>query len=191
MNQWRRNNLNPYSQKSRGLRSGDPGGQTVGKWWLIILYFENAPSATASLDLQNAEEHHLASKWSHSHNHMLLKIWNDMIVQKTLIALTSDGYVTEPKAPVSSNKNVPMINDGDPVKSRSEPQARYYERMQPSPLESCPLPLRTATAGSDVVQSGLTIFDDFFQHLWPYIGNNTANVVFQMVKRLWLIRIDQ
>ncbi|GFU32950.1 hypothetical protein TNCV_4155401 [Trichonephila clavipes] len=52
----------------------------------------------------------------------------------------------------------------------------------------CP---RTATAGSDVVESGRPIFDDFFQHLWPYIGNNTANVVFQMVKRLWLIRIDQ
>ncbi|GFS91574.1 hypothetical protein TNCV_1139881 [Trichonephila clavipes] len=49
----------------------------------------------------------------------------------------------------------------------------------------------TATAGSDVVQSGCPIFDDFFQHLWPYIGNNTANVVFQMVKRLWLIRTDQ
>ncbi|GFT58594.1 hypothetical protein TNCV_1250581 [Trichonephila clavipes] len=49
----------------------------------------------------------------------------------------------------------------------------------------------TATDGSDVVQSGRPIFDDFFQHLWPYIGNNTANVVFQMVKRLWLIRIDQ
>ncbi|GFY15801.1 hypothetical protein TNCV_1284461 [Trichonephila clavipes] len=49
----------------------------------------------------------------------------------------------------------------------------------------------SATAGSDVVQSGRPIFDDFFQHLWPYIGNNTANVVFQMVKRLWLIRIDQ
>ncbi|GFV93134.1 transposable element Tcb1 transposase [Trichonephila clavipes] len=48
----------------------------------------------------------------------------------------------------------------------------------------------TATAGSDVVQSGRPIFDDFFQHLWQYIGNNTANVVFQMVKRLWLIRID-
>ncbi|GFU66043.1 uncharacterized protein TNCV_3270791 [Trichonephila clavipes] len=45
----------------------------------------------------------------------------------------------------------------------------------------------TATAGSDVVQSGRPIFDDFFQHLWPSIGNNTANVVFQMVKRLWLI----
>ncbi|GFW50416.1 hypothetical protein TNCV_2887211 [Trichonephila clavipes] len=50
---------------------------------------------------------------------------------------------------------------------------------------------KTATAGSDVVQSGRPIFDDFFQHLWPYIGNNTANVVFQMVKRLWLIGIDQ
>ncbi|GFU05003.1 hypothetical protein TNCV_1290951 [Trichonephila clavipes] len=49
----------------------------------------------------------------------------------------------------------------------------------------------TAMAGSDVVQSGRPILDDFFQHLWPYIGNNTANVVFQMVKRLWLIRIDQ
>ncbi|GFW14264.1 histone-lysine N-methyltransferase SETMAR [Trichonephila clavipes] len=49
----------------------------------------------------------------------------------------------------------------------------------------------TATAGSDVVQSGRQVFDDFFKHLWPYIGNNTANVVFQMVKRLWLIRIDQ
>ncbi|GFV68863.1 hypothetical protein TNCV_1985271 [Trichonephila clavipes] len=49
----------------------------------------------------------------------------------------------------------------------------------------------TATAGSDVVQSGRPTFDDLFQHLWPYIGNNTANVVFQMVKRLWLIRIDQ
>ncbi|GFY15650.1 uncharacterized protein TNCV_1282981 [Trichonephila clavipes] len=52
-------------------------------------------------------------------------------------------------------------------------------------------PPKIATAGSDVVQPGRPIFDDFFQHLWPYIGNNTANVVFQMVKRLWLIRIDQ
>ncbi|GFU73866.1 hypothetical protein TNCV_554941 [Trichonephila clavipes] len=52
-------------------------------------------------------------------------------------------------------------------------------------------PRKTATAGSDGVQSGRPIFDDFFQYLWPYIGNNTANVVFQMVKRLWLIRIDQ
>ncbi|GFY16575.1 hypothetical protein TNCV_736021 [Trichonephila clavipes] len=50
---------------------------------------------------------------------------------------------------------------------------------------------QTATAGSDVVKSGRPIFDEFFQHLWPYIGNNTPNVIFQMVKRLWLIRIDQ
>ncbi|GFU50297.1 hypothetical protein TNCV_301301 [Trichonephila clavipes] len=56
---------------------------------------------------------------------------------------------------------------------------------------SLPSMHRTTTAGSDVVQSGRPIFDDFFQHLWPYIGNNTANVVLQMVKRLWLIRIDQ
>ncbi|GFV76052.1 hypothetical protein TNCV_1456491 [Trichonephila clavipes] len=62
----------------------------------------------------------------------------------------------------------------------------------PSGLATCAsYPDRTATADSDVVQSGRPIFDDFFQHLWPYIGNNTANVVFQMVKRLWLIRIDQ
>ncbi|GFS61199.1 hypothetical protein TNCV_3104621 [Trichonephila clavipes] len=51
--------------------------------------------------------------------------------------------------------------------------------------------VETATAGSDVVQSGRQFSMDFFRHLWPYIGNNTANVVFQMVKRLWLIRIDQ
>ncbi|GFX17520.1 hypothetical protein TNCV_3411201 [Trichonephila clavipes] len=50
---------------------------------------------------------------------------------------------------------------------------------------------KTVMAGSDVVQSGCPIVDDFFQHLWPYIGNNTAKVVFQMVKRLWRIRIDQ
>ncbi|GFV13080.1 uncharacterized protein TNCV_4714051 [Trichonephila clavipes] len=43
----------------------------------------------------------------------------------------------------------------------------------------------TATAGSNVVQSGHPIFNDFFQHLWSYDGSNTANVVFQMVKRLW------
>ncbi|GFU16303.1 hypothetical protein TNCV_418611 [Trichonephila clavipes] len=68
----------------------------------------------------------------------------------------------------------------------------------PKPRESAPMQdtsdedmIETATAGSDVVQSGRPIFDDFFQHLWPYIGNNTANVVFQIVKRLWLIRIDQ
>ncbi|GFW58269.1 hypothetical protein TNCV_2634431 [Trichonephila clavipes] len=57
--------------------------------------------------------------------------------------------------------------------------------------QQCLQDMTTAMAGSNVVQSGRPIFDDFFQHLWPYIGNNTANVVFQMVKRLWLIRIDQ
>ncbi|GFX90341.1 hypothetical protein TNCV_3849161 [Trichonephila clavipes] len=70
--------------------------------------------------------------------------------------------------------------------TRDGPWMLYNPKAQ-----RCALVSRTATAGSDVVQSGRPIFDDFFQHLWPYIGNNTANVVFQMVKRLWLIRIDQ
>ncbi|GFV69218.1 uncharacterized protein TNCV_3861421 [Trichonephila clavipes] len=66
----------------------------------------------------------------------------------------------------------------------------YFRASRGSPLPEIIFKM-TATAGSKVVQSGRPIFDDFFQHLWPYIGNNTANVVFQMVKRLWLIRIDQ
>ncbi|GFT53551.1 hypothetical protein TNCV_3325081 [Trichonephila clavipes] len=68
------------------------------------------------------------------------------------------------------------------------------EAQNMGPVDLCfkiSLTTGTATAGSDVIQSVRPIFDDFFQHLWPYIGNNTANVVFQMVKRLWLIRIDQ
>ncbi|GFV10423.1 hypothetical protein TNCV_1950741 [Trichonephila clavipes] len=63
--------------------------------------------------------------------------------------------------------------------------------LEPPLLTSTPHQREEHRTGSDVVQSGRPIFDDFFQHLWPYIGNNTANVVFQMVKRLWLIRIDQ
>ncbi|GFV10587.1 hypothetical protein TNCV_2122381 [Trichonephila clavipes] len=66
----------------------------------------------------------------------------------------------------------------------------YLSRLSP-PVGMMKKLGETATAGSDVVQSGRPIFDHFFQHLWPYIGNNTANGVFQMVKRLWLIRIDQ
>ncbi|GFW12019.1 hypothetical protein TNCV_4530851 [Trichonephila clavipes] len=63
---------------------------------------------------------------------------------------------------------------------------------RPIAIDLIPTPvLRTSTAGSDVVQSGRPIFDDFFHHLWPYIGNSSANIVFQMVKRLWLIRLDQ
>ncbi|GFW04974.1 hypothetical protein TNCV_597681 [Trichonephila clavipes] len=30
---------------------------------------------------------------------------------------------------------------------------------------------------SDVVQSERPIFDDFFQHLWPYIGNTTRQML--------------
>ncbi|GFW32335.1 hypothetical protein TNCV_674941 [Trichonephila clavipes] len=70
------------------------------------------------------------------------------------------------------------------------PDWRAWVR-RPLPPNTLRVRTETATAGSDVVQSGRPIFDDFFQHLWPYIGKNTANVVFQMIKRLWLIRIDQ
>ncbi|GFV32059.1 hypothetical protein TNCV_21171 [Trichonephila clavipes] len=59
-------------------------------------------------------------------------------------------------------------------------------------VQDCLRQRGTATAGSDVVQSGRPIFDDFFPTFVAVLsGNNTANVVFQMVKRLWLIRIDQ
>ncbi|GFX50820.1 degenerin mec-10 [Trichonephila clavipes] len=70
-------------------------------------------------------------------------------------------------------------------------QKAKFEDFELLSFLGCELGLWTATAGSDVVQSGRPIFDYFSQHLWTYIGNNTANVVFQMVKRLWLIRIDQ
>ncbi|GFW28747.1 hypothetical protein TNCV_3714621 [Trichonephila clavipes] len=83
-------------------------------------------------------------------------------------------------------------------KTQERKSSTCYLLITKGVTSSSPVPLktrrereRTATAGSGVVQSGRPIFDDFFQHLWPYIGNNTANVVFQMVKRLWLIRIDQ
>ncbi|GFV28175.1 hypothetical protein TNCV_678631 [Trichonephila clavipes] len=113
---------------------------------------------------------------------------------------------------------IPDAIDHGPVPLRPHPSSIIREDFTPSalsyfsgrgaPLQCRPLslagelmgltyvptncfsPTKTATAGSDVVQSGRPIFNDFFQHLWPYIGNNRANVVFQMVKRLWLIRID-
>ncbi|GFS80103.1 hypothetical protein TNCV_2988751 [Trichonephila clavipes] len=86
----------------------------------------------------------------------------------------------EPNATAST----PANGESDPTASTpTQPSTRSGRKVH--------LPTRTASAGSDVVQSGRPIFDDFFQHLWPYIGNNTANVVFQMVKRLWIIRIDQ
>jgi hypothetical protein len=34
------------------------------------------------------------------------------------------------------------------------------------------------------------IFDDFSAHLRQYFGNNSTNVIFQMFKSLWIIRID-
>ncbi|GFU79790.1 hypothetical protein TNCV_4928211 [Trichonephila clavipes] len=82
------------------------------------------------------------------------------------------------------------MNETTQLRSRNE-TTQLNNKTEPTRLSRRKQLNSTATAGSDVVQSGRPIFDDFFQHLWPYIGNNTANVVFQMVKRLWLIRIDQ
>ncbi|GFV94123.1 hypothetical protein TNCV_2957791 [Trichonephila clavipes] len=65
--------------------------------------------AAASLDLQCAKKT-ILHKNDPIHKTTLLKIWNDMVVQKT--ALTSDGNGnTESKAPISSKKYGPMIND--------------------------------------------------------------------------------
>ncbi|GFY00572.1 hypothetical protein TNCV_2139691 [Trichonephila clavipes] len=97
-------------------------------------------------------------------------------------------------------KLVPQFEEAGLIKNRvrsGRPSIRIISRRckftwPPRSPDLTPVNFwQTATAGSDVVQSECSIFDDFFQHLWPYIGNNTANVVFQMVKRLWLIRIDQ
>ncbi|GFV36889.1 hypothetical protein TNCV_4766871 [Trichonephila clavipes] len=92
---------------------------------------------------------------------------------------------------VSTFENNPRVRSNDLTENLLAFIADTASKGKENQCDGTPLTLMTATAGSDVVQSGRPIFDDFFQHLWPYIGNNTANAVFQMVKRLWLIRIDQ
>ncbi|GFU91407.1 hypothetical protein TNCV_2541751 [Trichonephila clavipes] len=87
---------------------------------------------------------------------------------------------------VTSIPNQVWSSFTDPIKGWKVESTLLARDLNPGPVA-----WKTATAGSDVVQSGRPIFDDFFQHLWPYIGNNTVNVVLQMVKRLWFIRIDQ
>ncbi|GFX00022.1 transposable element Tcb2 transposase [Trichonephila clavipes] len=86
-----------------------------------------------------------------------------------------------------AGRNYPPTNKNPLIHALTEKWDNLPQQLLDNVVQS----MRTATAGSDVVQSGRPIFDDFFQHLCPYIGNNTANVAFQMVKRLWLIRIDQ
>ncbi|GFW44183.1 hypothetical protein TNCV_3855441 [Trichonephila clavipes] len=98
------------------------------------------------------------------------------IMKKRMVKSWNQGYLISNNGS-STKKFLPTINKKDCPAIIFILKGVFFER--------------TATADSDVVQSGRPIFDDFFQHLWPYIGNNTANVVFQMVKRLWLIRIDQ
>ncbi|GFV27456.1 hypothetical protein TNCV_4285311 [Trichonephila clavipes] len=97
----------------------------------------------------------------------------------SLIDVVCHRYVAPKHATPVLNQAIPSPNESHPATIAMPECSRPWFSWW------------TATAGSDVDQSVRPIFDDFFQHLWPYIGNNTANVVFQMVKRLWLILIDQ
>ncbi|GFX82561.1 hypothetical protein TNCV_2167091 [Trichonephila clavipes] len=108
---------------------------------------------------------------------------------------TTDG---EDRLMVRSAVTAPVSSDESRFQLCSvDHRRRVWRRPGPRGDPPFTIPRHTGpqpgfmVTGSDVVQSGRPIFDDFFQHLWPYIGNNKANVVFQMVKRLWLIRIGQ
>ncbi|GFX15953.1 hypothetical protein TNCV_522601 [Trichonephila clavipes] len=83
--------------------------------------------------------------------------------------------------------NIISTSNSDAIFHLTKPEALLQKITQSTLSER----FKDSMVGSDVVQSGRPIFDDFFQHLWPNICKNAANVVFQMVKRLWLIRIDQ
>ncbi|GFW89134.1 hypothetical protein TNCV_2685681 [Trichonephila clavipes] len=116
-----------------------------------------------------------------------LQLMADRVVQTTISRLAS-GHIRGLSFHLGQNiyENCTKCN----LVQATPDHLLFCAGLDREDIYSSPL-LVTATAGSDVVQSGRPIFDDFFQHLWPYIGNNTVNVVFQMVKGLWLIRIDQ
>ncbi|GFS81596.1 integrase catalytic domain-containing protein [Trichonephila clavipes] len=104
-------------------------------------------------------------------------------------ALMSDNATNFKGAAAELNRFIKLIcNKNETLSNYFASEAIQWKFIPPHSPNAGGL---TATASSDVVQTGRPIFDDFFQHLWPYIGNTTANIVFQMVKRLWLIRIDQ
>ncbi|GFU97290.1 hypothetical protein TNCV_4162541 [Trichonephila clavipes] len=78
----------------------------------------------------------------------------------------------------------------DNIGGNEEPDGNEHKKIAPTDtmLEGRQ---RLPRLAPDVVNLDVQFSMTFSQHLWPYIGNNTANVVFQMVKRLWLIHIDQ
>ncbi|GFW01422.1 uncharacterized protein TNCV_5030721 [Trichonephila clavipes] len=115
----------------------------------------------------------------------LMSVLTGLGETQSFVSYSQQGYTSGPSAPKAHTDNF-SLND-----LHEGPVAEWYVLRFHTTGPGFYPGAGTATAGSDVVQSGRPIFDDFFQHLWPYIGNNTANVVFQMVKRLWLIRIDQ
>ncbi|GFT59021.1 hypothetical protein TNCV_186211 [Trichonephila clavipes] len=156
--------------------------------------------------VQNDEVRH--QKPSTPTEDVISRVFSESSASEQVVAIHSGmaaewaGLVRSPAKPVEGHGSIFVNVCGDDALCSSEGQGNFQLSRLGSLLDFLvgsfifgdpnttwdPL---TATAGSNGVQSGRPIFDDFFQHLWPYIGHNTANVVFQMVKRLWLIRIDQ
>ncbi|GFV50958.1 hypothetical protein TNCV_302191 [Trichonephila clavipes] len=127
------------------------------------------------------------SRLKHPPINVVWKLGEGGASSSVILAKITKSVTKSPRVAEQCDVNIPSLTPS-PLKTRCAEGANARQICRGSNV----LPLMwTATGGSDVVQSGRPIFDDFFQHLWPYIGNNTVNVVFQMVKRLWLIRIDQ
>ncbi|GFW66889.1 hypothetical protein TNCV_4687741 [Trichonephila clavipes] len=123
---------------------------------------------------------------------VLLSSAADHVSEKLTIDVTTNSFATGCSnflSPLKNPRKLYSIPTSSNMRTYDHPEKNQLQKQVENLLDTGSQ--GTATAGSDVVQSGRPIFDDFFQHLRPYIGNNMANVVFQMVKRLWFIRIDQ
>ncbi|GFX30280.1 hypothetical protein TNCV_1963871 [Trichonephila clavipes] len=123
-------------------------------------------------------------------NHQLVEVYGTSVISRRQVWFGGEGTeIDKGRRDVRVEERALSVGvDLYSIKRNRIPNFRSVDLIESS---GNIVNIQTATAGSDVVQSGRPIFDDFFQHLWPYMGNITANVVFQMVKRLWLIRIDQ
>ncbi|GFT60002.1 hypothetical protein TNCV_2686871 [Trichonephila clavipes] len=114
----------------------------------------------------------------------------DLMAGKVMFLRSNQGGRFDGNESVADSFRSDLVNFKSSCTTILGPFYSFFVCQKNPPLSGSS-PATRATADSDVVQSGRPISDDFFQHLWPYIGNNTANVVFQMVKRLWFIRIDK
>ncbi|GFV02172.1 uncharacterized protein TNCV_1573841 [Trichonephila clavipes] len=122
---------------------------------------------------------------------VLIEFLDDRVISKGLWPPCSLDLSIPDFSPWGYLKNVPFKNNPLTLDELKRNILHAILDMKSYNLRKVPIILDYHRWLGCNVQSGRPIFDDFFQHLWPYIGNNTANVVFQMVKRLWFIRIDQ